>query len=397
MNLINRLVLFCASLAVCQLSLAGSLEQAKRIHDRLAGTAPSEPVLLQMATLIDDGDADAAAALAMENEGFYSATLKNWASPWTNRDFDVFTPLNDYSATVIGLVRDEIDYREVLYGNHIYVSNASGLSAYNNSNNNHYAELEAADISLKDTLVHRDQHSVTGLPESATSGVITSRAAAKAFFIAGTNRAQFRYTLVNHLCMDLEQVHDVTRVPDRIRQDVSRSPGGDSRVFLNTCMGCHAGMDPLTQSMAYYDFVFDVDADPEAELGQIEYNTDIDPETNSRVQPKYFNNDATFPYGYVTPDDTWVNYWRVGQNAVLGWDQSLNGEGEGLRSMMQELAHSEAFASCAVRKVFKQVCLRDAHDDDDLNQLQQMQTSFVGNGHNLKSVFAQSALYCAGN
>ena len=49
----------------------------------------------------------------------------------------------------------------------------------------------------------------------------------------------FRFTLMSQLCRDLEQISDTTRTPDRIRQDVSRSPGGDSRVFLNNCIGCH--------------------------------------------------------------------------------------------------------------------------------------------------------------
>ena len=80
----------------------------------------------------------------------------------------------------------------------------------------------------------------TGLPPDATAGVLTSRAAAQAFFVAGTNRAMFRFTLMNHLCNDLEQLNDTTRAPDRIRQDVSRSPGGDSRIFLNSCVGCHS-------------------------------------------------------------------------------------------------------------------------------------------------------------
>ena len=402
MKIINKtfLALGLAGLSISQGALAGSLEQAKRIHDRLAGVPPAEAVLLAMKADIDGGDAIAAAERAMENDSFYNVTIKNWAAPWTNRDFDVFVPLNDYIATVIGIVRDSdtIDYREVLYGDHLYVGDASlGLPAYSNSNNAHYESLEDQNISLKDNLVYRSQASVTGLPADATSGVVTSRAAAKAFFIAGTNRAQFRFTLVNHLCMDLEQVHDVTLVPDRIRQDVSRSPGGDSRVFSNTCTGCHNGMDPLTQALAYYDYSFNADGDPLGENGQIEYNAANDPETDSRVQPKYFNNDATFPPGYRTPDDSWANYWRQGQNSVLGWDESLPGEGVGARTMMQELSHSRAFASCAVRKVFKAVCLRDPHSEGDLSQIATMQASFTSGGHNIKNVFAESAVYCAGN
>lgn len=379
---------------------AGSLEQAKRIHDRLAGVPPEESVLLAMQADIDAGNMLAAAGRAMDNDGFYNVTLKNWAAPWTNRDFDVFVPLNDYIATVIGIVRDSdtIDYREVLYGDHLYVAASSlGVPEYSVTDNNHYAQLESAGHSLKDNLEHRSQATVTGLPADASSGVITTRAGAKAFLIAGTNRAAFRFTLVNHLCMDLEQVHDVTRVPDRIRQDVSRSPGGDSRVFLNTCIGCHSGMDPLTQSLAYYDYNYNPDNDPLGENGGIEYNSTNDPETGSRVQPKYFNNEATFPQGFRTPDDRWSNYWRAGQNSVLGWDPALSGEGSGARTMFQELAHSKAFSECAVKKVFKAVCLRDAQDAADLSQLGVMQNNFESGGYNIKNVFAESAVYCSGN
>ena len=64
----------------------------------------------------------------------------------------------------------------------------------------------------------------------------------------------FRFTMINHLCHDMEQLMDTTRPTDRIRQDVARSPGGDSRIFLNNCVGCHSGMDPMAQAFAYYNF-----------------------------------------------------------------------------------------------------------------------------------------------
>ena len=400
MKTLKKSIVAFAALSVASFGYvhAGSLEQAKRIHDRLAGVPPTEAVLLDMKADIDALDPMAAAATAMENDAFYNVTVKNWAAPWTNRDFDVFVPLNDYIATVVGLVHDSdtYDFREMLYGDHIYIADpALNLREYENTNNLHYEALEDGGYSLKDSLVHRTQPEVTGLPAEASAGVITTRAAARSFFIAGTNRAQFRFTLVNHLCMDLEQVHDVTRIPDRIRQDVSRSPGGDSRVFLNTCIGCHSGMDPLTQAFAYYDYFHEED-DPTGIAGHIEYNVGIDEETGSRVQPKYFNNEATFPPGFVTPDNRWSNYWRAGQNSVLGWDPGLPGEGAGARSMLQELAHSEAFASCQVRKVFKAVCLRDPQDDKDIAQIGTMLTNFTSGTHNIKNVFAESAVYCSG-
>ena len=38
--------------------------------------------------------------------GFYNVTLKNWIAPWTNEEQTVFTDLNDYTATAIGMIRD---------------------------------------------------------------------------------------------------------------------------------------------------------------------------------------------------------------------------------------------------------------------------------------------------
>ncbi|QEY19045.1 hypothetical protein D0C16_14330 [Cellvibrio sp. KY-GH-1] len=380
---------------------AGSREQALQIHNRVAGVPPTEAVLLQMAAQIDAGQTAEAVKIAMNNEAFYSVTLKNMATPWTNRDQTVFAPLNDYVATIIGLVRDNADFRTALYDDVIYTSNASGLPAYSNANNSHYEAIESQGVSLKDTLVRRTQSSLNGLPADATSGVITSRAAAKAFFIAGTNRAMFRFTLLNHLCRDLEQVHDTSLVPDFIRQDVSRSPGGDSRVFLNNCIGCHNGMDPMAKAYAYYDYEFDINGDPDGINGAIHYNGEgtLDPDTNSRVEKKYRINSSTFKPGYVTTNDDWLNYWRKGQNSYLGWgwnSPTLTGSGTGAKSMNMELAHSKAFASCQVEKVFQNVCLRKPGDATDRAKIEEFTQNFAANNYQLKQVFIDTANYCKG-
>ena len=238
------------------IAAAGPREQAKRIHDRLNGTPPTAAQLDTMQSDIAGGNALAAAYRAIDNPNgyFYSVVLKNLVTPWTNRDQTSYAPLNDYTATVIGMVRDDVPFNTVLSADVLYIGRSSlGLPAYSNSGNDHYVQMEAQGLNLKDALVTAQQSAVTGLPAAATAGVMTSRAAARAFFVAGTNRAMFRFTMINHMCADLQQVMDTTRPTDRIRQDVSRSPGGDSRVFLNNCVGCHSGMDPMAQAFAYYD------------------------------------------------------------------------------------------------------------------------------------------------
>ena len=389
----------CVSASLTAPAFAGPEEQAARIHSRITGVKPDVEVLKQMAVDIASGDADAAAYRAMDSDAFYNVTLKNLATPWTNRDGDNFAPLNDYTATVIGMVRDDVDFREILSGDILYTgASGLGLPAYSNSNNNHYQELERSGYPLQTALERRTQSSVTGLPAEATAGVMTTRAGAKAFFYAGTNRAMFRFTLMNHLCRDLEQVHDTSRPPDRIRQDVSRSPGGDSRVFQNNCVGCHSGMDPLAQAFAYYTYDYDVDNDPTGEDGRLQYNSagETDPVTGTRVTAKHHINSATFPYGFVIPDDKWDNYWREGPNMHLGWSSALPGSGNGAKSMGRELANSEAFAQCQVTKVFEQVCLRSPEDNADRDRISSMTDRFTGNGYKLKQVYADAAVYCAG-
>jgi hypothetical protein len=116
-----------ATLVVLMFALpanAQTREQSKRIYDRLAGVPPTETILNSMENNAGSDPVcvrygvtgtSCAAYIAMENPNFYNVTLKNFAAPWTNRDRSVFVPLNDYVATVIGMIRDDVDFRTVLW------------------------------------------------------------------------------------------------------------------------------------------------------------------------------------------------------------------------------------------------------------------------------------------
>jgi len=362
-------------------AFAGPREQAERIYERIAGVPPSATVLDQMAARTAAGDLAGAAAIATDASTFYSVTLKNLVTPWTNRDQTVFAPLNDYTATVIGMVRDDVAFNTVLSADILYTVNASGLPAPSAANNDHYAMAETNAVDLKATLVATTQSTVYGLPVEATSGIWTTRAGSSAFFIMGTNRAQFRFTMINHLCHDMQTVMDTTRPSDRIRQDVARTPGGDSRIFLNNCVGCHSALDPMAQAFAYYNY--------DTTSTQLVY-------TANMVQPKYLINSQNFSDGFVTPDNSWSNRWRAGPNAALGWDSTLPGSGMGAKSLGQELAASDAFAQCQVTKVFQTVCFRAPTSTADQATVATIKANFKAGGYKLKQVFQQSAAACAG-
>jgi len=382
-GLFTFLAVLCLLVVTVPAADAGPREQAKRLHDRLAGVPPASTVLDAMAADIAAGRPDDAAFIAMDNSAFYNVTLKNFVTPWTNEEQTVFAPLNDYTATVIGMVRDDVPFNTLLSADLFYVGKASlGLPPYSMNNNDHYQALEDQGFDLKAALVAVKQSAVTDLVPAATAGVITSRAAAEAFFIDGTNRAMFRFTLLNHLCTDLQQIKDTSRPTDRIRQDVSRSPGGDSRIFLNACVGCHSGMDPMVQAYAYYNY--------DKTAGRLVY-------TPGSVQAKYLINADNFKFGYITPDDHWDNYWRQGPNALLGWDGTLPGGGSGAKSMGMELENSDAFASCQVQKVFRAMCLRAPGNSADRSKVAAMIASFKGSNYQLKRVFSEAAVYCMGD
>ncbi|GAC1693551.1 MAG: hypothetical protein PVS2B3_03000 [Steroidobacteraceae bacterium] len=373
-------------------ALAGPAEQARRIYERIAGVPPPPAVLASMVSAINGqpGQAGllAAAAIATQAPSFYNVTLKNLVIPWTNRDQTVFAPLNDYAATVIGMVRDNVAFNTLLSADILYTVSAPGLPAPSSSSNAHYAQAEASGVDLGAVLHATSPSAVYGTPTAATAGVLTTYGAESAFFINGTNRAMFRFTMINHFCTDMPTLMDTTRPSDRIRQDVARSPGGDSRIFLNNCVGCHSGMDPMVQAFAYYNFNGTVGA--VTNTGTMQY-------TPGQVQAKYFINAANFPFGFVTPDDSWSNRWRSGPNTVLGWSPALPGSGNGAKSLGQELESSATFAQCQVTKVFQAVCFRAPVSAADLATVGSITASFTAGGYNLKTVFQQSAAACPGS
>jgi hypothetical protein len=421
MSMKNKISLVLVTITVLlSQSLWGDTEdrrQAKRIHDRLTGVPATNAVIDDMEDLLEgtavngyagDTSGKSAARYAIDTAQnpnaryFYNVTLKNFATPWTNEEQTVFTPLNDYTATVIGLVRDGADFRRVLYDDVIYRGADGLVTAYSDSDNNHYEALEAlgpvaGDLSNNSILIADTQSNVTavGLANgaAATAGVMTSRAGAMAFFSDGTNRAMFRFTMMNYLCTDLEPLKDVSRTPDRIRQDISRSPGGDSRIYLNSCIGCHAGMDGMAGAFAYYEWNYTTDKTD----GNLMF-------TDGAVSAKHLINSNNFAPGYQITDDSWVNYWRNGQNWRLGWGTAVNPDargnetGNGAKSLGQELANSNAFAQCQVDKVFEAVCLRGPGEffGQDRTVRNNIVTAFKTT-YNMRNAFTDVAAHCKGN
>jgi hypothetical protein len=140
-------------------------------------------------------------------------------------------------------------------------------------------------------------------------------------------------------------------------------------------------MDALAGAFAYYEY--------NTTTGQMVY-------TLGQVQGKYAINTGNFPYGHVTVDDSWINYWRSGPNALLGWSSALPGAGNGAKSFGQEIESSQQFATCQVQKAFQAMCLRPPGNAADRAQVAQTTADFIAANYNMKTAFGEAAVYCKG-
>jgi len=352
---------------------ASAKEKAIKMHNRLTGVPPQADVLTSMESFIKQGIPEDAAELALENKNFINVVMKNWVKPWSNVDQTSRVPLNDYVATILGAIKDDIPFDRILYDDILYT--VEGVTPdYSNKDNLHYIAAEEQRVDLSTKLVQRKQSDVTKI--AATSGVLTTRAAGEAFFSAGTNRRVNRFTFINYLCNDFEDLHD-TAIPDyRVRRDVERNPGNDSRTYKNNCVGCHAGQDGLAGAYNYYNFSGD----------ELTY-------TPGKVTPKV-NQNISFKDGFKDVDDSWINLWVIGNNAKLGWKGATSGSGAS--SLNRMFARSDAFAQCMSKKVFKLVCMKDPISTVDKKLVETHARSF-GADFNLKSLIVKTSVGCIAN
>ncbi|MBY0518759.1 MAG: hypothetical protein K2P81_17745, partial [Bacteriovoracaceae bacterium] len=314
------------STLLCLSAYAGQVERQKAwvIHNRIAGVPPTPNMLISMEQDLIANNMDNAVQKAMAHPNFTNIVLKNWFKPWSNQTKSTAVPLNDFVATAVGLIRDNMPFDQILYGDVLYhatAANIANVDPYAPDSNNHFMRLEQNAMDWVTPLRRDVQSNLNGIPANTTAGAITTRAFGEAYFKDGTNRRMTRYVFMNFLCRDFEQLHDVSIADFRVRRDVERAPGEDSRTYKNKCVGCHAGQDALGGAWAYFNF----------SNNQVTY-------TAGQVQNKINQNAQNYPDGYVTIDDSWLNLWAKGQNAVLGWDPGTPTSGNGPRSFGRMMA-----------------------------------------------------------
>ena len=350
-------------------------DPVQKLFQRLTGVPllPTDARYAQMKTLVDQGKMTDAAAIATGDAHFYSTTIQPWAASISNQKESPYEPLSDFEAMIIGVVRDDVDARQLLSGNFRYEADPQlglNLPAVNRVDNNHYAQLQASGKPLMTALVKHTPQWDDGVD---SAGLLTTRRFGSEFYSAGTNRRAWLYTAQEFLCTTKDKWRTVGLPDFHIRRDVTRAPSGVSDTFQTQCRSCHAPMDALAGAFAGEDFT----PDQGLVIG------------GDWIAPKMNKNGTVYPQGYVTQDASWINLFILSSQDIFGWRGV--GEGNGINSFGTYVANSTAFSSCMVQRVFARVC-RQNLGSLDAATAESLRQTFETGGYHLKSLFIQAAL-----
>ena len=397
--------------------IADEAAECGNMHERLTGKK------LDVSRTEDKAKLDACVALAKEGKHaeaakaftsdphFYSVVLKSTFATWTNEDEKTDVPLNDMLATIMGIARDEIDFRRFLYDDLIYTCNGDATVAqvpYSlaGDNNDHYVACEGLGFQgsgIRDALQTSTQTAISNNlfvdtananapKQGVPAGVYTTRGFGSVYYNMGTNRAAIRYTLAHFMCEEIDHFKDVTRADYHIRRDVERAPGGSVTVFKVDCKGCHAGMDAMGDAFAYMDW--------DEETSQMIIDT--------AVRPKMVRA-PVIDEGWVTTDNKWEILWNQGNNTRVGWafdsgtytDSKGNTveyppkRGQGIKDLAIEFANTTQFPKCISQKVYRKVCVSEFDKLHNNAVVDELTKHFTDSGYKLREAFAKAASMCA--
>ena len=370
-------------------------QQAYLLYNRIAGVPPDQEVLKLASDLLAKGKKGEAALLATKDPAFYDVKLRTMFSAWSNVNSDVSGELNDMVATMIGMVRDDVPFNEVLSADLVYTVAGNEQASQretppktgNKKNQQQPAEISQVSDLQKKLIKSAQSEMPNALPEKAIAGVLSTEGFGEAFYSAGTNRRATAFVLKNFLCHEIEELHD-TKAGDGslsadqfVRQDVDRMPGGDGDLFRSKCLGCHAGMDAMSGWSVYYDY--------NTETRQLIYTEGLVQEKVSRN--KYLE-DEKFIAAHTPVDDSFTNIWVKGPNAKLGW--GANTSGSGAAEWGQMITASKAFAHCMVEHAYQAVCLKEPESSGEQEVVAEIAELFITDNYKMRNMIAATAVAC---
>ena len=371
------------------------------VFGRLVGRPASDGEIADMNEKIASGRAEEAFEGLTRKSDFINLTARAFCQPMSTRSERPDVPMNEFTASCMGAIRDDRPATELLAGNFYYEFDRT-KSPYDTSvtdyfqRNQHYETTEGQEVNGFDFaqfLVRREGQQVPKLPADRYSvqpitetvpqpepaGLLTTHTWSREHAEGGTNRRLVEYAFREFLCKPIGEFAD-TSAPDHwIGRDVSRAPGGNPQIFQSSCRGCHALLDGMRGAFAYTSWGF---------RGQVSQKPPA--AATLEVGEKYARNSDVYPNGYATRDSSWENLATTGTNAeFFGWRGAT--KGVGMSEFGQMLARSRAFSRCMVVRVVQTVCLRPTTFEDEQALLAPEAEKFETDGYNLRRLFARVA------
>lgn len=324
--------------------LLPSLGQAQLTSQSLFFKLTGKPLLQRHPRAADwqqqiaRGDIVTAATQMSEDDGFVDNVAHAWVQRYLLADKGTVLSLNDASASLLGIIRDETDVREFLTGDFTYGARSRlALGRPSLRSNVSFDALRERGLSLKSNIERYSPQWEASIQER--SGVLSSRWFGEMNYQAGTNRRAVKASLETFLCRPIEEWKTPNLSTSWIRRDVPRAPNGDPRVFQTECRSCHGPMDAMAGAFAHLDYAADT----------LRWSHAVAAKNNNLPQ--------VYPEGRVVNDARWKNL--LVHRSELGFDGAETVEGTGVADFGRMLASSDGFSRCLAKRTVKHFCSRD--------------------------------------
>lgn len=254
------------------------MRSAKKLYERMTGVKVSSKraELKVVAEHIANGDYKAAARYITTTPDFLNVQIKNLSLRLSNKDESVKVGFNDFSALIVGVVRDNRDFREVLTSDYYY--DVSGVANDDDPrtrfyNQNNFTPVETAFLDLTKVLTYKPRQQMvitsndtpymqkekstpvlTAANHPDPAGVLTTRTFAERNLGGGSNRRAVEFTLKQFLCVSMAEAADSSASDQYVGKDVERFPAGDYNKYLTSCKSCHSVMDGMRPAFAKMDY-----------------------------------------------------------------------------------------------------------------------------------------------
>lgn len=439
---------------------------ARKLYIALTGVSPTAAELDKLEIKVGSLNTEGAAYDIIDQKNgitnggaFYNVTVKDMVTPWTNKQKSTLAPLNDMSATIIGWIRDEKPFNQILYANSVYKATGvtfKGELSYltkAQADSNSYCIRDLSTTDRANTTLYRIVHNNPQNPNDTndkkcrltkyTKTELDNFYNINALYLPHKDLVinsnlivsdNSHYDSISELGLDLSDrlLLGETSQNVKIHQyDAAISGLLSLRTYGQAYLYAGTNRAPVAYAMENFlcknmeelndttipDFRNrrDVDRSPggTSELYKnrcVGCHAGMDGLAGAFAYYDYsngkviytpgkvvtkMNHNVVFAEGFVTQSDSWINLWTQGQNSKLGWGSTTSGEG--VKSLGMMLSRTEAFHSCMAKQVYEKVCFKKAGSATDLNRVAKLTADYKASNFNMKRLFVRASIECMGD